>query len=209
MRLFALDLTATDAADLTGMTRANVTRIYQRLRQRLAEAALREVPWTPGEVEVDESYFGPQRVRGKPGRGAGGKTPVVGLRKRDGKVYAEVVPNCSKAVLQAVIRGKVPLASVIHSDGWVGYDGLVDIGYAKHFRVKHGEKEFVRDEVTHLTHINGIESFWSYAKRRLAKFYGIAPHTFTLHLKECEWRFNTPRADRYPALLALLETHPL
>ena len=209
VRLFALDLTATDAAELLGLTRKTVTTIYLRIRQRLAEAALREAPWSAGEVEVDEAYFGPRRVRGKPGRGAARKTPVIGLKKRDGKVYAAVVPNCSKAVLQQVIRGKVPLASVIHSDGWPGYDGLVDVGYAKHFRVQHSAGEYVRHEVTHVTHVNGIESFWSFAKHRLAQFYGVAPHTFFLHLKECEWRFNTPRAERYRTLLALLEHHPL
>jgi len=56
--------------------------------------------------------------------------------------------------------------SIIHSDGWRGYNGLVDMGYKKHFRVHHGEHEFARGNC----HINGIESFWSYAKRRLAKF---------------------------------------
>ncbi|CAD7853622.1 MAG: hypothetical protein, partial [Olavius algarvensis Gamma 1 endosymbiont] len=47
--------------------------------------------------------------------------------------------------------------------------GLVDVGYKKHLRVHYGENEFVRGNC----HVNGIESFWSYAKRRLAKFNGI------------------------------------
>jgi transposase-like protein len=219
VRLFALDLTATDAAELTGLTgltRKTVTTIYLKIRRRIAEACEREAPWTPGEVEVDEAYFGPQRVRGKVGRGAGKKTPVIGLRKRNGKVYAEIVPNCSKLALHRVIRGHVPLESVLHSDMWHGYDGLVDVGYAKHYRVRHSANEFVRNERDALTpltpvkaHVNGIESFWSFAKLRLAQFYGVPPHTFYLHLKECEWRFNTPRAERYRALLALLKTHPL
>ena len=45
--------------------------------------------------------------------------------------------------------------SVIHTDGWRGYDGLVDIGGDKHFRVNHGNNEFANKQ----THINGIESF--------------------------------------------------
>ena len=65
VRYFALDLTATDTAELLGLERKTVTGIYLKLRRRLAEAALREHPWTAGEVEVDESYFGPRRVRGK------------------------------------------------------------------------------------------------------------------------------------------------
>ena len=90
-----------------------------------------------GEVEVDESYFGARRVRGLRGRGARGKTIVFGLLKRHGKIYTEIVPDCSMATLQGIIRGKVSLESVIHSDGWRGYNGLVDLGCQKHFRVEH------------------------------------------------------------------------
>ena len=208
-RLFALDLTATDAAELTGLTRKTVTDLYLRIRRRLAEAGERAAAWTPGEVEADEAYFGARRVRGKPGRGAGGKTPVLGLRKRQGRVYAEVVPNCSKAVLQQVIRGRVPLESVVHTDSRAGYDGLVDVGYRKHYRVRHAAGEYARAEGATTTHVNGVESFWAFAKQRLSQFHGVAPHTFHLHVKECEWRFNTPRAKRYRALLQLLEQHPL
>ena len=178
IRLFALDLPATDVAHLTGLTTKTVNTIFLKIRQRLAQACERESPFAAGEVEVDECYFGARRVRGKRGRGAAGKTPVFGLLKRSGKVYTEIVPDCSKVTLQAIIRGRIAPEVVIHSDGWRGYDGLVDVGYAKHFRVDHGVNEFV----TGAHHINGIESFWSFAKRRLQKFNGIAAHTFYLHL---------------------------
>ena len=56
-----------------------------------------------GEFELDESYFGARRVRGKRGRGAAGKTPVFGLVKRNGKVFVTVVPNCSKEELMPII----------------------------------------------------------------------------------------------------------
>ncbi len=49
-----------------------------------------------GEFELDESYFGAKRVRGKKWRGAAGKTPVFGLLKRDGKVYVEIVKTAQK-----------------------------------------------------------------------------------------------------------------
>jgi transposase len=115
------------------------------------------------------------------------------------------VPDCKKATLQAIIRGRVSADAVIHSDGWRGYDGLVDVGYSKHFRVSHGDNEFATDE----SHINGIESFWSFAKRRLQKFNGVPAETFHLHLKECEWRFNHRRDNLYRELLRLLRKHPL
>jgi transposase-like protein len=191
-------------AKLTGLTRKSVTSIFLRLRVRIAEECERQSPFG-GEVEVDESYFGPRRVRGKRGRGASGKTIVFGVFKRNGCVYTEVVPDCKKRTLLGVIRGRVTLDAVVHSDGWRGYDGLVDVGYAKHFRVNHGANEFARGA----SHVNGIESFWSYAKRRLQKFNGVPARTFFLHLKECEYRFNNRNRELSTLLLKLLKKHPL
>jgi len=81
-------------------------------------------------------HFGARRVREKKGHGAGGKTIIFGILERQGKVYTEVVPDASKKPLQAAIRGQVAFSySIIHSDGWRGYNGLVDMGYQKHLRV--------------------------------------------------------------------------
>ena len=204
IRCFSLDFTATSTAELAGISVRSVNNIFLKIRRRIAHSCELESP-LQGSVEVDESYFGPHRVRGKRGRGAYGKTIVFGLLKRGDKVYTEIIPDCSKTTLQAIIRGHVDPDTVIHSDGWRGYDGLVDIGFDKHFRVHHGENEFASGE----RHINGIESFWSYAKRRLAKFNGIPKHTFYLHLKETEFRFNHRRDNLYLQLLKLLRINPL
>ncbi|MCW9709278.1 IS1595 family transposase [Fodinibius salsisoli] len=204
IRYFAMDLTATNTAKLTGLSRRSVTDIYGRLRGKIVEWSIREAP-LEGTIEVDESYFGPKRIPGKRGRGAGGKTIVFGIFKRRGNVYTEIVPDAKKKTLQRVIRGKIDLRSVIHSDGWPGYNGLVDVGYDKHYRVKHGGDEFARGN----QHINGIESFWSFAKRRLTQFNGVPKHTFFLHLKETEFRFNHRNNNLYNILLKLLREDPL
>lgn len=86
-------------------------------------------------------------------------------------VYTEIVPDATKRTLQAIIRGKADIASIIHTDRWRGYDGLVDVCFDKHLRVNHGNNEFARGCV----HVNGIESFWSYAKRRMVQFNGVPP----------------------------------
>jgi transposase-like protein len=159
-----------------------------------------------GEIEVDESYFGPRRTSGKRGRGASNKTIVFGLFKRNGKVYTEIVPDCATKTLQSIIRGHVSLDSIIHSDGWRGYNGLVDVGYEKHFRVEHGKNEFSNGNGHH---INGIESFWGFAKTRMSKFNGVSKEKFYLHLKECEFRFNNRGADLYNFLLKMFRKNPL
>lgn len=165
VRYFALDFTASDVAELTGLTRKTATTIFLKLRRRLAEECERASPFSSCEVEVDESYFGPRRARGRRGRGTA-KTIVFGIFKRNGCVYTEVVPDCRKRTLLAAIRGRVAPDAVIHSDGWRGYDGLVSVGYAKHLRVNRAADEFARGA----NHVNGIESFWSFAKRRLQKW---------------------------------------
>jgi transposase-like protein len=111
---------------------------------------------------------------------------VFGILKRDGHVYTEIIPNCKKSVLQSIIKGKIDKSAVIYSDGWRGYDGLVDVGFDKHFRVNHGDSEFFKGQGIH---INGIENFWSFTKRRLSKFNGVKKN-FDLYLKECEWRYS-------------------
>jgi len=203
VRYFSVDLKALQAAELSGLNRNTINRIYRGLRERIAETCEDQRPMF-GVVEVDESLFGAKRVKGKRGRGAYGKTTVFGIFERDGQVYTEIVPKSSKFTLQAIIRGSVDVSTVINSDGWRGYNGLVDLGYG-HFRMDHSKDEFSRGGV----HINGIESFWGFAKVRLAKFKGIPDPTFQLHLRENKWRFNYRHSDKYKALLTYLRNRPL
>jgi transposase len=198
LKLFALDLTATQITALTGLNRNTVNRYLTLIRQVIAQHCERESPFS-GDVELDESYFGARRVRGKRGRGARGKTIVFGVYKRNGRVYTEIIPNCKKANIQAIIRGKVELTATLHTDGFRSYDGIVHMGYRKHYRVRHDKDEFVRGTA----HINGIEGFWGLAKTRLVKFKGMSPSTFYLHLKECEFRFNYRDEDLYRLLLKI------
>ncbi len=203
-KYFSLDLEASKIAVLTGISRKSINKFLLGIRERIAEFCEQDSPFG-GEIEADESYFGGRRIKGLRGRGAYGKQPVFGLLKRGGKVYTEVVDDCSKGTIQAIIRGKVDFNSVIHTDGWMGYHGLVDLGYKKHYRVNHSNNEFA----SKTSHINGIESFWGFAKTRLAKFRGIPQRTFYLHLKECEFRFNNRHQDLYKLVLKIVKNRPL
>ena len=204
IRFFAMDFTATDTAVLTNISLRSINSIFIKIRKKIATECENISPFT-GVVELDESYFGARRVRGKRGRGASGKTIVFGLLKREGNVYTEVVPDCSKPTLQGIIRGHIELDTIINTDGWRGHDELVDMGFNKTLRVNHGQNEFACGE----RHINGIESFWGYAKKRLIKFNGIDKKMFYLHLKETEYRFNHRHSNLYLDLLKLLRENPL
>jgi len=205
IKQFSLDLNAVQIAALTGISRNTINRILALARARIRLMAERESPFSAGEVEVDESYFGPRRVRGKRGRGAAGKTIVFGMKKRGDRVFTQVVKNCSAATLVPIIKGFVADDSVIYSDEWKAYDGLVNVGYKKHHRVKHSDDVFTNGRA----HVNGIENFWGVAKTRLVKLRGISANVFYLHLKETEWRFNHRQENLYRILLKEFRTNPL
>ena len=203
IKYFSYDETSNKTAIYTEISRNTINKVFDKIRKRICSlSANSSKDW--GEFELDESYFGAKRVRGKRGRGAAGKTPVFGLLKRDGKVYVEIVKNCTREQLLPIIQGKILEGSTINTDGWKAYDGLVLNGYTHH-RVFHSHNEFARGKC----HVNGIESFWSYCKRRLAKFNGLTDDKFVLHLKECEFRFNNRKLNLYAILLKMLRDFPL
>ena len=80
------------------------------------------------------------------------------MLKRDGKVYTQIVKNCYANKLIPILSQFSELdESVIYSDCWKAYDGLVDYGAKAHYRVKHSKNEFANGK----KHINGIENFFS------------------------------------------------
>lgn len=85
LRLFCLDIDAHNISLLTHLNRNTVNRYLYLIRKRIASFCEEESPFY-GEVEVDESYFGGKRIKGKKGRGAASKTPVFGILQRGGKV---------------------------------------------------------------------------------------------------------------------------
>lgn len=200
---FCLDLTAVQTSKLLGINRNTINTYFNKFRQVIYHQQTNELRQFVGEVELDESYFGPKRIKGKAnktGRGTTFKQPVFGIFERNGTVYTEIIPDCKAKTLRPIIVGKVDISSVIYSDSWRGYAGLVDVGYDKHFRVNHAKDQFANGRA----HVNGIESFWSFTKRRLSKFNGTKKN-FPLHLKESEWRWKKQTHQLESELLKLLK----
>ena len=204
---FCLDIEAVKIAKLSGISRQSINKIIKSIRILIAKEC-EKISKMQGEIEIDESYFGARRVRGKRGRGAGKKTSVFGMLKRNNCVYTQIVKHCSAKELLPIIRDLSDMNETeFYSDCWGAYDGLVDYGAKAHYRVKHSKNEFAKGR----NHINGIENFWGYAKHRLSKFKGISKNNFILHLKETEFRYNTKIQNQnlYKKLLFLIRQNPL
>lgn len=193
IEFFIADVNATTASKLIKVNRNTVNLWYNNFREKILLYQEQENGSFHGEIELDESYFGGPRKklhakdRRKRGRGSENKIPVFGIKKReDGRVYTQIIKNASKQELLPIIRRLVAKDNTtIYTDKWKSYDGLVLDGY-KHKRINHSKTYSNRKG----THVNGIENFWSFSKRRLAKFNGVSRKTFLLHLKECEFRYN-------------------
>ncbi len=184
IKYFALEITSSRTSRELNLNRHTTDRIYEMIRIFIAEYEEANQTFFNGEVELDESYFGGKRKYER-GRSVKHKVPVFGILKRNGKVYTQIVPDVKRETLIRIIRTRVIPKSVIYTDSWRSYDGLIIDGY-RHYRINH-QKQFAQNKKNH---INGIESFWSYAKRKLVKHYGIPPKRFYYYLKEIEFRFN-------------------
>jgi len=189
---FVLDQPVLKIEEQTKISHYSVLKTIRILR----EVMLRDIPRVfSGTVEVDETYLGGQKKNKRKSqllrepdskRGFGTtKQPVFGILARSGRVFAKLVDNTEAKDLIPIIRKKVKRGTLICSDTWRAYTGLATKGYV-HRTVEHGEKEYVRGK----HHINGLEGFFGYLKRKLAAKGGVRRKYLHLFLGEYVWRYN-------------------
>jgi transposase-like protein len=143
-----------------GVTYKTAWRIGQQIRD-LASKAQGFDMLLAGHVELDEAYVGGRRSGGKRGRGAPGKTIVMGLAEREGRMKAVVIPNVKKDTLRGVVLDNVEPGSTVSTDELYSYNLLTGDGF-EHGRVSHGKGEYsVYDYRSGNTfHVNTVEGFW-------------------------------------------------
>lgn len=143
-----------------GVTYKTAYRIGQQIRDLTMKAQSFDA-LLAGHVELDEAYVGGRRSGGKRGRGAPGKTIVMGLASREGPMKAVVIPDVKKDTLRNVVLDNVEPGSVVSTDELVSYNLLAGDGF-KHGVVKHGAKEYAHYDYRsgETFHVNTVEGFW-------------------------------------------------
>ena len=101
-------------------------------------------------------------------------------------VWAQVVDDVEAKALLPLISRWVELGSTVCSDTWKSYTGVAANGYV-HRMVKHNEGEYSDGKGNH---INDLEGFWGYLKRRLSAKGGIRKERLPLYLAEYVWKYN-------------------
>ena len=144
-----------------------------------------------GPVEIDETYFGGKRKnmskakrKTLTGRGAVGKTAVVGAKDRaTNKVSAQVVEATDSATLHDFVADNAEPGAVVYTDDAAAYEGIPN----PHESVKHSVSEYVNG----MAHTNGIESFWSMLKRaHKGTFHKISPKHLNRYVQEFAGKHN-------------------
>lgn len=181
----------------TGVTYKTAWRMCKLIRSRLDEDE--DADPMSGEIEVDESYFGGKR-RGKRGRGAAGKTPVVGLAQRKGQLKAVVIADVKSKTVTPIVAETIMPGSTVYTDELSTYNRLHRMGY-RHMRIMHSAKVYVMGNV----HTNTIEGFWSLVKRGISGVYHhCSPKYLQSYVNEYAFRYNH-RNDEQPMFLAFLD----
>lgn len=182
--LFSVSKNGVSAKELQrqlGVTYKTAWRMAKQIRQLFTE----EIDPLTGTVEADETYIGGIR-RGKRGRGAEGKTPVVGIVERQGKVKAVVTSNTKASTVMPLIKANVQAGSTLMTDEYKSYDKVQNLGY-DHQTVNHGSKKYVEG----IKHTNTIEGFWSQLKRSVnGTYHAVSPKYLQLYVDEFAYRYN-------------------
>ena len=170
----------------TGVTYKTAWRMMHQIRELMAE----ELPPMTGVVEMDETYVGGKRP-GKRGRGAEGKTIIVGAVERGKGVAPFVVSRADAEAVENLATVTTDKSAKIVTDEYSAYHGLKRMGY-DHEVVNHRRKEWARGEA----HTNTIEGFWSQIKRSIdgTHHYVSAKH-LQKYADEHAFRYNRRRSS--------------
>lgn len=205
VKCFAEDMSATQIAIETTINRNTVNRYLNEIRARMVEFCEQYTPFEDdindeGNVFSQDNEIGlSAKIINEPLTIKEKITTNLGILKRRGKVYAEMLANCTAAKLQKLLNanGKLPEVTV-HSVNVNEPEGLIAVGY--------DSNQSFADKPSY---VDNLDKFWLFTKERTAKFQGVAKHKFYLHLKECEFRFNFRNDNLYAVLLKLLSAKPI
>jgi len=182
-----------------GVTYKTAWRIFRQIRTLLDENA----SIFTEEVEVDEMYMGGKR-KGIRGTSLIGKSAVVGITQRKGKVSSKVVTDVSRYTVVPLIQKNVIKKAIVYTDDSAIYNNLDKYGY-NHKTINHSEGKYVNGDI----HTNNIEGFWSLVKRGIdGCYHAVSPKYLQSYLNEYQFRYNH-RLEECPMFLTVLNQIPL
>jgi len=209
LRLFAEDLTATQIANISGVSRVTVNSYLKKIRQQIARHCESLLPaeshYRPAapvrtvQHHASSAEDGDVSVKTEVGRNV--KPVVFGIYRCSDRLHTEILPDVSRSMIHSVVRSSRSILEMQSAAEKIRrFSNVVDLGQYRLYNLENEGAVSIADDV---------DAFWGLTKHRLAKFKGLNRSTVYLHLKECEFRYNNRNEDIYETLLELLKTQPL
>jgi hypothetical protein len=197
-----------EIARTIGITQKSAWHMMHRIRKAMTDTSSTKLG-SNAPVEIDETFVGgkvknmhkSKRIKGLNYSAGNGKTIVMGMLERGGKVRAGVIPDRKLASMKPSVQTNIEAGAQIITDEHANYPFIASEADLTHEIINHIEG-YVREHV----HTNGIENFWSCLKRGLNGTYiSVEPIHLDRYVDEQVFRFNLRHkhtdAERFKAVL--------
>lgn len=194
IRCFCADIDATKAGIVLGFNRKTINKYYLLFRECIYESQLDNLKEIFTKSEMCEPNLLCNNLTGASSKKNGNYSQALfGMVEYNGHIYTDVIPEERHEVFWLFAQGKVSYDDIAAANSQGKYDGVIDIRNNRCVRINGAGN----------TQLNGIESFWSFSRRRLGKFNGVKKY-YHYHLKECEWRWKKKQGQMEKELWKML-----
>ncbi|MFT3746792.1 MAG: hypothetical protein QM768_00675 [Agriterribacter sp.] len=191
VQLFCEDVTATQIAEISGVSRVTVNNYFKLIRNYIAVHC---------EKKADLSYINDEILN--PDNNLSDERSYYGFSINYGKVYTQWLKNINDNTLKLFINGEPGSLAGI-SPSYQKFQVIADCNAWRLYwlPVSPGSNASELSNVSF-----EINSFWEHTKGRLHKFRGMNKNTLSLHIKECEFRYNYRNHELFPVLMQIINT---
>jgi len=209
LKLFCDDLTATQIANITGISRITINAYLKLIRSHIALHSEERMPMTDSSL-VNSASLAHLMPSETPSDLITAdilyKKPCYGVRMENNNIRTDkiTVPDQQEIFEWLKSAGaKYPDAAEKHN--LESYHAIIDFNNLKLYRINNGVPKLISLKAR----VDDVELFWSMLKARLVKFRGLNGNTLYLHVKETEFRFNHRNQDIFDLLVNVFHHRPL
>ena len=200
LKLFSEDLTATQIANISGISRITVNAYLKMIRTHIAAFNLENYPEYKNGNGVSHQALNGHCIDNTL------KKSMYGIYKHGDVIITEKLTGLEDTWVHDWVRGKVQAEpQVLERHHLNKYQGVADFNAIKLFRVNTPPSGLIKGR----SGIDEIDMFWGMLKSRLVKFRGLNCSTLFLHVKETEFRYNYRNEDIYSLLVNIIQRKPL
>jgi transposase len=201
LKLFCEDLTATQIANISGVSRVTINGYLKMIRTKIARFCEENSnssyysgieTFAPGSF-LEEAVLKPN-------------TTAFGIYKTRDGIFTQLLQDVDKGTISEIVRSKKMNGNAgIWYDKLKHFNAIADFNLYKLIRINNDVLEMPKGK----SQIDEIDFFWGLIKGRLTKFRGMNNATLYLHVKESEFRYNYRNSDIFSMLTGIIQQQPL